>query len=381
VFITAVTTPAAVSANIAWYAFVPIRVGDDAGGSTSAALAQPLRVQHAEAARQDRRALMRQRPQRVPVDCERHRHPAERRRRRPAGERARDRVRLARVRGPQVDRPVLRAAGEDREPDRVRAQAEERRGSDLDERRVHPGAPAGARDAERDHGTDVAAALLERSQHEAGVVEHDRLPEELAVAAGVRRDVLRRRERGRRTGARVDAGDAWQAAAVCVHVQDQVALRPGREPPRVLPPDDGLHVVLEARRRHDARAVGREREHVQAHRVAQAPCTSRKVAVGQRRHQRVRGRVVFELPHVPQHPGLDVDASIAARRAIDVRPDGPAARAGVVEGREVRGFSVWRGDVEREVELVTWDGEREERVAYLPRGEETTVPVVQVVGR
>jgi predicted metalloprotease with PDZ domain len=52
-------------------------------------------------------------------------------------------------------------------------------------------------------------------------------------------------------------------------------------------------------------------------------------------------------------PGFDM-ASLAVRRAIGVRPDGPAHRAGLREGMTLRGWSVHRSDTQRDIEL-QWD--------------------------
>jgi len=88
---------------------------------------------------------------------------------------------------------------------------------------------------------------------------------------------------------------------------------------------------------------------------------------------------VVEVPVFAWDPGFDVDASLDAKRAIGVRAGGPAALAGLVEGAEVPGFSIWRGDADREIELTVLEDGAPRTLRFLPRAEtETTVPAVRL---
>ncbi len=88
----------------------------------------------------------------------------------------------------------------------------------------------------------------------------------------------------------------------------------------------------------------------------------------------------FELGERTVHafdPGFDVDGSIERRAALGVRPGGPAALAGLLEGQEIRGFSIYRGDPDREVELAIVADGAERQLSYLPRGAAVVVPEVR----
>jgi hypothetical protein len=78
-------------------------------------------------------------------------------------------------------------------------------------------------------------------------------------------------------------------------------------------------------------------------------------------------------------PGFDVDGSLAQHAAVGVRPAGPAALAGLVEGQEIRGFSIYNGDSERPIELVVVEDGAERALEFLPRGVAHVVPAVRPV--
>jgi predicted metalloprotease with PDZ domain len=67
-------------------------------------------------------------------------------------------------------------------------------------------------------------------------------------------------------------------------------------------------------------------------------------------------------------PGFDIDASIAAKRVVRARPDGPAAAAGLRDSMPLLGFSVTRGDPTRQIVLRVRAGKDTTRIQYLPAG-------------
>lgn len=70
--------------------------------------------------------------------------------------------------------------------------------------------------------------------------------------------------------------------------------------------------------------------------------------------------------------GLDVQRSLAAKVARGVRPDGPAAKAGLREGDELLAWKT-HGDTDRPVQLKVRRGERAVNIEYLPRGQSAAV--------
>jgi hypothetical protein len=65
-------------------------------------------------------------------------------------------------------------------------------------------------------------------------------------------------------------------------------------------------------------------------------------------------------------PGFDLDASVAAKRAVAVRAGGPAAAAGLRDSVTIIGVSVNRGNPAREIALRVVAGTDTTLVHYLP---------------
>ncbi|MEM7306499.1 MAG: hypothetical protein AAF682_07510 [Planctomycetota bacterium] len=87
--------------------------------------------------------------------------------------------------------------------------------------------------------------------------------------------------------------------------------------------------------------------------------------------------VVGEQEVYAWDPGFDVEASIESMETTGVRPDSPAAQAGLSDGMALAGVSIYYDDPDREIEL-TLAGTGAETIAYLPRGAATSVPAVRV---
>ena len=71
-----------------------------------------------------------------------------------------------------------------------------------------------------------------------------------------------------------------------------------------------------------------------------------------------------EVPLAVFDLGFDLAASKTAGVVVGVVAGGPASAAGLAEGAQVRGWSIYFGDASREVEL--WVVGRPEPVRYLP---------------
>jgi predicted metalloprotease with PDZ domain len=78
-------------------------------------------------------------------------------------------------------------------------------------------------------------------------------------------------------------------------------------------------------------------------------------------------------------PGFDIEGSFARKSVYGVRPEGPAALAGLVEGEEIRGLSVFGGDSEQPVEVTVAKDGVEREIRFLPRGAPAVVPAVELV--
>jgi len=72
-------------------------------------------------------------------------------------------------------------------------------------------------------------------------------------------------------------------------------------------------------------------------------------------------------------PGFDVDASLAAKRIVRTRADGPAASAGMRDSMAILGMDISRGDPTRQIRMRLRAGADTVRVAYLPVGPPVTV--------
>lgn len=70
--------------------------------------------------------------------------------------------------------------------------------------------------------------------------------------------------------------------------------------------------------------------------------------------------------------GFDLDAAVKAGRLTDVRPDGPAARAGLSEGLRFAGWRGNRGQASEPIEVTVREEGATRSVTYLPQGR--TVP-------
>jgi len=67
-------------------------------------------------------------------------------------------------------------------------------------------------------------------------------------------------------------------------------------------------------------------------------------------------------------PGFDVDASLAAKRVVHARPDGPASSAGLRDSMLLLGVDISRGDPTRQIRLRVRAGTDTTRIQYLPVG-------------
>ncbi len=76
-------------------------------------------------------------------------------------------------------------------------------------------------------------------------------------------------------------------------------------------------------------------------------------------------------------PGFDVDASLEAKAAVGVREDGPAHAAGLREGQPITGFSIYRGDPDKEIKLNVRDGDQVKSVTFFPHGAAVRIPRYQ----
>lgn len=72
--------------------------------------------------------------------------------------------------------------------------------------------------------------------------------------------------------------------------------------------------------------------------------------------------------------GFDLQASRKSKLVTGVRPGGPAERAGLKNGRVLKGWSVTAGDIEHDAEFFIETDTGEKRIAFVPRGEKITVP-------
>jgi hypothetical protein len=70
--------------------------------------------------------------------------------------------------------------------------------------------------------------------------------------------------------------------------------------------------------------------------------------------------------------GFDLDRSTATHRIVGVRTGSAAARAGLRDGQELAGVSVWQGDADREATFWIRDRDGERAIKYLPRREVRT---------
>ena len=72
--------------------------------------------------------------------------------------------------------------------------------------------------------------------------------------------------------------------------------------------------------------------------------------------------------------GFDRAKTRTDKIATGVRDDGPAYRAGLREGDELAGISIWHGDIKKAVELTVSSGQERKLIKYLPIGKEQLVP-------
>lgn len=77
--------------------------------------------------------------------------------------------------------------------------------------------------------------------------------------------------------------------------------------------------------------------------------------------------------------GFDLDAAVKTGRLTGVRADGPAARAGLVEGQRFAGWRGNRGQAAEPIEVTVREGDTSRSVSYLPRGR--TVPGYRLTRR
>ncbi len=78
-------------------------------------------------------------------------------------------------------------------------------------------------------------------------------------------------------------------------------------------------------------------------------------------------------------PGFDVTASVRDKRATGVQAGGAAATAGLRDGMQIVGMSIYGGDPNRLIELTVRDGENTQQIKFMPRGPSVTMPVLQLV--
>lgn len=94
------------------------------------------------------------------------------------------------------------------------------------------------------------------------------------------------------------------------------------------------------------------------------------------------------IPDLPRNPcvhlttenlslfdlGFDADVLRAERKISTVRQDSEAFRAGVRDGQEVSGMSIYWGDVSRPVRLTVRSGSGQQEIEYFPKGKPVSVP-------
>jgi predicted metalloprotease with PDZ domain len=91
-------------------------------------------------------------------------------------------------------------------------------------------------------------------------------------------------------------------------------------------------------------------------------------ALGPCAHASTEDLVSFDL-------GFDFDASAKANKVSGVRPDGPAFKAGLRDGQELLGSSVYYNDAEKPAKFTIQTGNgAKTKVEYFPRGKTVTVP-------
>lgn len=73
-------------------------------------------------------------------------------------------------------------------------------------------------------------------------------------------------------------------------------------------------------------------------------------------------------------PGFELEASLAARVVSGVRAGSAAHAAGLRDGQPLAGFSVQRGEPDREISLTVREGGGSRTIAFFPRGEPVAVP-------
>jgi predicted metalloprotease with PDZ domain len=90
--------------------------------------------------------------------------------------------------------------------------------------------------------------------------------------------------------------------------------------------------------------------------------------------------VAVEQNRLPRwDPGFDLDGSLTAKEVRGVRPDGPAARAGLSDGLKILGVSVWRGATDKEMMVAVAADTVKKRITYMPVGRDSVD--VQLVTR
>jgi predicted metalloprotease with PDZ domain len=76
--------------------------------------------------------------------------------------------------------------------------------------------------------------------------------------------------------------------------------------------------------------------------------------------------------------GFDGDVLIANKKISDVRRDSEAFKAGVRDGQEVFGISIYWGDVNKPVRLTVRSGSSQQKIEYFPKGKPIPIPQYHV---
>ena len=83
-------------------------------------------------------------------------------------------------------------------------------------------------------------------------------------------------------------------------------------------------------------------------------------------------RAVDAVP--PLDLGFDKKTLLSAHRIADVKPDSAAFRAGIRNGQQVVGTSVYWDDVSKPVRLKIRSGDAQQTIEYSPKGKSVEVP-------
>jgi hypothetical protein len=72
--------------------------------------------------------------------------------------------------------------------------------------------------------------------------------------------------------------------------------------------------------------------------------------------------------------GFDKETLLSKNRVSGVNPDSAAFRAGIRDGQEVAGASIWWDDVSKPVRLKIRSGNGQQIVEYFPTGKSIPIP-------